>query len=39
MVKLLIYGNAAGTSSSRKLEKRTYSDVAVRFLCANQRPD
>ena len=39
MVKLLIYGYATGTPSSRKLEERTYSDVAVRFLCADQRPD
>jgi transposase len=39
MVKLLIYGYATGTPSSRKLEERTFSDVAVRFLCANQHPD
>lgn len=39
MVKLLIYGYATGTPSSRKLEAATYSDVAVRFLCANQHPD
>jgi transposase len=39
MVKLLIYGYATGTSSSRKLEERTHSDVAVRFLCADQHPD
>ncbi len=39
MVKLLIYGYATATPSSRKLEERTYSDVAVRFLCANQHPD
>jgi len=39
MVKLLIYGYATGTPSSRKLEERTHSDVAVRFLCANQQPD
>jgi transposase len=39
MVKLLVYGYATGTPSSRKLEERTYSDVAVRFLCANQHPD
>ena len=38
MVKLLIYGYATGTPSSRKLEERTYSDVAVRFLCADQHP-
>jgi transposase len=39
MVKLLVYGYATGTPSSRKLEERTYSDVAVRFLCADQHPD
>jgi len=39
MVKLLVYGYATGTPSSRKLEERTYSDVGVRFLCANQHPD
>jgi len=39
MVKLLIYGYATGTPSSRKLEERTHCDVAVRFLCANQQPD
>jgi transposase len=39
MVKLLIYGYATGTPSSRKLEERTHSDVAVRFLCVDQHPD
>ena len=39
MVKLLIYGYATGTPSSRKLEERTHSDVGVRFLCADQHPD
>jgi transposase len=39
MVKLLIYGYATATPSSRKLEERTYSDVGVRFLCADQHPD
>jgi transposase len=29
MVKLLIYGYATGTPSSRKLEERTFCDVAV----------
>src|SRR3954447_18217304 len=39
MVKLLVYGYATGTPSSRKLEERTYTDVAVRLLCADQHPD
>src|SRR3954452_22462830 len=39
MVKLLMYGCAVGVSSSRKLERATYRDVAVRMLCADQHPD
>ncbi len=39
MIKLLIYGYATGTTSSRKLEAATHRDVAVRMLCAGQQPD
>jgi len=39
MAKLLIYGYATGTPSSRKLERATHRDVAVRMLCADQHPD
>ncbi len=39
MVKLLVYGYAVGVTSSRKLERATYEDVAVRMLCADQHPD
>ena len=39
MVKLLIYGYANAIASSRKLERATYRDVAVRMLCADQHPD
>jgi transposase len=39
MVKLLIYGYADGVVSSRKLERASYRDVAVRMLCADQHPD
>src|SRR4051794_34956777 len=39
MVKLLVYGYAVGVASSRKLERATYRDVAVRMLCADQHPD
>ena len=39
MVKLLVYGYAVGVTSSRKLERATYEDVAVRMLCAGQHPD
>jgi hypothetical protein len=39
MAKLLIYGYATGTPSSRKLEERTHSDVArCGLLCADQHP-
>jgi transposase len=39
MVKLLVYGYANGVCSSRKLERASYRDVAVRMLCADQHPD
>ena len=39
MLKLLIYGYATGTVSSRKLEQATHRDVAVRMLVADQHPD
>ncbi len=39
MVKLLLYGSAIGVVSSRKLERASYEDVAVRMLCADQHPD
>ncbi len=39
MLKLLIYGYANGICSSRKLERATHRDVAVRMLCAGQHPD
>lgn len=39
MVKLLVYGYANGLMSSRKLERASYRDVAVRMLCADQHPD
>src|SRR5262249_40275980 len=39
MVKLLVYGYAIGVVSSRKLERATHRDVAVRMLCAGQQPD
>jgi transposase len=39
MVKLLLYGYANAVMSSRKLERSTYRDVAVRMLCADQHPD
>src|SRR5437899_1175319 len=39
MLALLIYGYATGRSSSRMIEAASYSDVAVRYLCANVHPD
>src|SRR3954454_5554919 len=39
MVKLLIYGYAVAITSSRKLERASYRDVAVRMLCVDQHPD
>src|SRR6266545_2721336 len=39
MVKLLLYGYTNGVCSSRRLERASYRDVAVRMLCADQHPD
>jgi transposase len=39
MMKLLVYGYANGVCSSRKLERATHRDVAVRMLCSGQHPD
>ena len=39
MLQLLIYCYANGIFSSRRIERATYRDVAVRFLTANTHPD
>ncbi len=39
MLALLIYGYATGRFGSRTIEAATHSDVAVRYLCANEHPD
>jgi transposase len=39
MLALLIYCYATGRFGSRTIEAATYSDVAVRYLCANRPPD
>ena len=39
MLALLIYCYATGRFGSRTIEAATYSDVAVRYLCANCPPD
>jgi hypothetical protein len=38
MIKLLLYGYANGVMSSRKLERATYRDVAVRMLVRRPAP-
>ncbi len=39
MLKVLIYCYSTGVTSSRKIERACHTDVAVRFLAANQTPD
>ena len=39
MLALLIYCYATGRFGSRTIEAATFSDVAVRFICANRHPD
>jgi transposase len=39
MLALLIYCYITGRFGSRSIEAATYSDVAVRYLCANHHPD
>jgi transposase len=39
MTKLLLYGYCVGVPSSRKMEKKTYEDVAFRVLAAGHHPD
>src|SRR6266508_3877541 len=39
MLVLLIYCYATGRFGSRTIEAATYSDVVVRYLCANHHPD
>lgn len=38
MIKILLYGYATGTFSSRKLAKKLYEDVAFRFLAGENFP-
>ncbi len=37
-LKVLLYGYSVGVVSSRRLEKATFEDVAVRWLAADQHP-
>ena len=39
MVRLLLYGYARGVYSSRKMQTRTFEDVAFRYLSGDQHPD
>lgn len=39
LVKVLVYAYCRGITSSRKIEKALESEVAFRFLSANQQPD
>jgi len=39
MTRLLLYGYAMGVTSSRRIERATYDDVAFRYLAADQHPD
>ena len=39
MVKLLLYAYCIGIPSSRKIEQKTYDDIAFRFLAASDHPD
>jgi transposase len=39
MVRVLLYGYARGVYSSRKIQTRTFEDVAFRYLSGDQHPD
>ena len=39
MVSLLLYAYSVGVASSRKIERRTYEDIAFRVIAAGQHPD
>jgi transposase len=39
MVRVLLYGYSTGIYSSRKIQAKTYDDVAFRFLAADEHPD
>ena len=39
MVRVLLYGYATGVYSSRKIQTKTYDEVAFRFLSADEHPD
>jgi len=39
MVRVLLYGYCTGTYSSRRIEAKTYDEVAYRYLAADEHPD
>jgi transposase len=39
MLRLLLYGYCVGVFSSRGIERKTYEDVAFRYLSADEHPD
>jgi transposase len=39
MVRVLLYGYCIGVTSSRRIERASYDDIAFRYLCADQHPD
>ena len=39
MLTLLVYCYTNGIFGSRRIERATYSDIYVRFICANTHPD
>lgn len=39
MLALLLYSYSHGIFSSRRIERATFKDISIRFLCGNQHPD
>lgn len=39
LLSLLLYNYSGGVFSSREIEKATYDDVGVRYICAEHHPD
>lgn len=39
MLALLVYSYATGTFASRRIAHSTFENAAVRYLCADTRPD
>jgi transposase len=39
MLKVLVFAYSTGVTSSREMERRCHTDVALRWLSANQAPD